>query len=277
MIVPSRALHAVLAARPTTLVQESVVMRNRRHAFVDGRRAFQASLLAAGVVTTGVLLPSASARRNAIDVLPAIVTPGMHNAAPSDAVVLFNGKNTDAWTYFDGSACQWIIDGDAMVVKPGSGSIISKEKFNDAQVHLEFATPTPAQGEGQERGNSGMYIQGRYEVQILDSFDNETYANGQCSSIYGQYEPLVNASRKPGEWQSYDVIFHAPKFDESGKKIAPGTITVLHNGVLTQDHVELKGVTGGNLSEESAQPGPLMLQDHGNTMRFRNIWFRPLK
>jgi len=251
-------------------------MRNRRHAYFGGDRALQVALAVAGLVTTGVLLPSASAHRNVVGVLPPIVTPGAHNSAPSDAVVLFNGQDVDSWTYFDGSACQWVIDGDTMVVKPGSGSIVSKKKFSDAQVHLEFATPTPAEGNGQERGNSGVYIQGRYEVQILDSFDNETYANGQCGSIYGQYEPLVNASRKPGEWQTYDVIFHAPKFDASGNKTAPGTITVLHNGVLTQDHVELKGVTGGNLSEESAEPGPLMLQDHGNTMRFRNIWFRPL-
>lgn len=251
-------------------------MTNRRISFIGGRRSLHAVLVVAGVATAGVLLPSASAHRAADDVLPRIIKPGTHTSAPSDAVVLFDGKNTDAFTYFDGSACQWVVDGDAMVVKPGSGSIVSKQKFNDAQVHLEFATPIPAEGKGQERGNSGMYIQGRYEVQILDSYDNETYANGQCSSIYGQYEPLVNAARKPGEWQTYDVIFHAPKFDAAGNKTAPGTITVLHNGVLTQDHVQLKGVTGGSLSEESAQPGPLMLQDHGNTMRFRNIWFRLL-
>ncbi len=251
-------------------------MANRSTSFIGGRRALRAGLVVAGVASASALLPSASAHRNVASVLPPIVTPGAPNAAPSDAVVLFNGKDVDSWTYFDGSACQWVIDGDAMVVKPGSGSIVSRKKFSDAQVHLEFATPTPAEGKGQERGNSGMYIQGRYEVQILDSYDNETYANGQCSAIYGQSEPLVNASRKPGEWQTYDVIFHAPKFDASGNKTAPGTITVLHNGVLTQDHVELKGVTGGNLSEESAEPGPLMLQDHGNAMRFRNIWFRPL-
>lgn len=208
---------------------------------------------------------------------PPVITPGTMSSPPSDAVILFDGTNLDGWTHPDGSKADWIVSDGMVTVKPGSGSIISKETFNDAQLHLEFATPTPAHGEGQERGNSGMYIQGRYEIQILDSYDNVTYANGQCSAIYGQYAPLVNASRKPGAWQTYDVIFHAPKFDESGKKIAPGTITVFHNGVLTQDHVELKGPTGGNLSAESPAPGPLMLQDHGNTMRFRNIWFRRLK
>ncbi len=252
-------------------------MTMQQHLFSGKHNAMRAAVIGMGLLTTGIVLQGASAQLAAsARTLPPIIAPGTATSAPSDAVVLFDGSNLDGWTYFDGKPAQWVVDGAAMTVKPGSGSIVSKEKFNDAQVHLEFATPTPALGEGQERGNSGMYIQGRYEVQILDSFENETYANGQCSAIYGQYEPLVNASRGPGQWQTYDVIFRAAKFDSAGKKIAPATITVLHNGVLTQDHVELKGVTGGNMSPESAEPGPLMLQDHGNTMRFRNIWFRRL-
>jgi len=253
------------------------MMTTKQHLFSGARSATRTALIGMGLFATGLLLQGAVARPAVtVGTLPPVVNAGTATSAPSDAVVLFDGSSLDGWTYFDGKPAQWIIDGTAMTVKPGSGSIVSKEKFNDAQVHLEFATPTPAHGEGQERGNSGMYIQGRYEVQILDSFENETYANGQCSAIYGQYEPLVNASRGPGQWQTYDVIFHAPKFDSAGQKIAPATITVFHNGVLTQDHVELKGVTGGNMSPESAEPGPLMLQDHGNTMRFRNIWFRRL-
>ncbi|MCL4196889.1 MAG: DUF1080 domain-containing protein [Phycisphaerales bacterium] len=207
---------------------------------------------------------------------PPVVTPGRAGSPPSDAVVLFDGTSLDGWTHGGNRAAEWIIEGDAMVVKPGSGSLISRATFGDAQFHLEFATPVEVHGEGQERGNSGLYIQGRYEVQILDSFENETYPDGQCSAIYGQYAPLANASRPPGEWQTYDVIFRAAKFDADGKRLAPATITVLHNGVLTQDCVELKGVTGGALSAESADPGPIMLQDHGNRMRFRTIWVRPL-
>lgn len=249
-------------------------MTSRRVTRIGHRQIIGAAALSTAVLAPAAALPLDAAIERLV-AAPPVITPGTHSSAPSDAIVLFDGSSLDAWTYTDGRAAQWTIDGDAMIVKPGSGSIMSKPKFNSAQVHLEFATP-PAHGEGQERGNSGMYIQGRYEVQILDSFENETYPNGQCSAIYGQYPPLVNASRKPGEWQTYDVIFHAPQFDENGKKVAPGTITVFHNGVLTQDHVELQGVTGGNLSDESPEPGPLMLQDHGNTMRFRNIWFRTL-
>jgi len=253
-------------------------MTVRNFAFIRERQTLSAMLASAALAATGVMLGSATAQPTAgAEALPPVITPGTAGAAPSDATILFDGSSLEGWTYTNGRPAEWIIEGDAMVVKPGSGSIVSRAKFNDAQLHLEFATPTDVHGEGQERGNSGMYLQGRYEIQILDSFDNETYANGQCSAVYGQHAPLVNASRGPGQWQTYDVIFRAPKFDAEGKRIAPGTITVLHNGVVTQDHVELKGVTGGNLSPESAEPGPIMLQDHGNRMRFRNIWYRSLE
>ncbi|MFG0331661.1 MAG: DUF1080 domain-containing protein [Phycisphaerales bacterium] len=207
---------------------------------------------------------------------PAIVKSGNEHHAPSDAIVLFDGSDLSMWRHTDGRDSEWTIEGDAMVVKPGSGSTVSTEKFNDAQIHLEFATPNEVDGSGQGRGNSGMYLQGRYEVQILDSYENETYPDGQCGAIYGQQPPLVNASRGPGEWQSYDVIFRAARFDESGKRVKPATVTVFHNGVLIHDHVELEGPTGGSLSPESNMPGPLYLQDHGNLTRFRNIWIRPL-
>lgn len=229
-----------------------------------------------GLAAAAMCLLSAAGQPAATSSVPPIVAPAADAGPPSDAIILFDGQSLAGWVYTNGKPAEWIVEGDAMTVKPGSGSIVSKEKFSDAQIHLEFATPSEVHGNGQERGNSGMYIQGRYELQILDSFQNETYPNGQCSAIYGQYPPLVNASRGPGEWQTYDVIFRAPKFDAEGNKVAPGTMTVFHNGVLTQDHVELKGVTGGSLSAESAEPGPLMLQDHGNRMRFRNIWYRPL-
>lgn len=229
--------------------------------------AFGTALLALG---------SATGRPLGAGLLPRVVAPGTAGAPPSDAIVLFDGSSLDGWTHGEDRPAEWVIEGDAMVVKPGSGSLMSKATFGDAQIHVEFATPREVHGEGQERGNSGLYLQGRYEVQILDSFENETYPDGQCSAIYGQYAPLVNASRGPGQWQTFDVIFRAARFDDTGKRLAPATVTVLHNGVLTQDRVELKGVTGGSLSAESAAPGPIMLQDHGNRMRFRSIWVRPL-
>ncbi len=162
-----------------------------------------------------------------------------------------------------------------MVVN-GTGSLITKQEFADVQLHVEWAAPSVVQGEGQGRGNSGVYLQGRYEVQVLDSYNNKTYFNGQAGSFYGNNAPLVNASRKPGEWQSYDIIFHTPKATPDGK-VQPGSLTVLHNGVLVQDHVPVKGgaTTAAKLSGVSPK-GPLILQDHGNPVRYRNIWIRPL-
>ena len=185
--------------------------------------------------------------------------------------MLFGGKDLSAWQGGD----QWIVaDGVATAAKTG---ITSKQAFGDCQVHLEFATPEKVEGSGQGRGNSGLYLMGQYEVQILDSYDNETYFDGQCGSIYKQQPPTVNASRKPGEWQTYDILFTAPRFDESGNVAKPGYVTVIHNGVVVQNHFELHGATSYTEPAKytkHADKLPLHIQYHGNPTRFRNIWVR---
>ena len=211
---------------------------------------------------------------------PPIVTAGKNNSdPPSDAIVLFNGQNLSRWQSGDSSAAKWkVIDGYAEVA-PGTGDIQTRDKFGDVQLHIEWATPAVPKGEGQERGNSGVFLMGQYEVQVLDSYENKTYYHGQAGSVYKQYAPLVNASRKPGEWQTYDIIFHAPKFDEQGKVIDRARVTVIHNGVLIQNNVEIYGITYNDRPAiYIAHPAqlPLRLQDHGNPIRYRNIWIRRL-
>lgn len=210
---------------------------------------------------------------------PKVITPGAASSdAPSDAVVLFDGTSLDSWQMPDGKPAGWKLDAPAVKgagMTMAGGSIITKKKFGDCQIHLEFATPTNPTGSSQDRGNSGIYIQGRYEVQILDSFKSETYPDGQCAAVYKQHAPLVNACREPGQWQTYDIIFHAPKFD-AGKKTANATVTVLHNGVLVQDHAEITGPTGSAMNSTEGGDGPVYLQDHGHAVRYRNIWVRPL-
>jgi 3-keto-disaccharide hydrolase len=199
--------------------------------------------------------------------------------APSDAIILFDGSNLDQWVSVnDGDEAKWKLEGDHMTVVAGTGMIATKEKFGDIQLHLEFRTPAEVKGDGQGRGNSGVFLQGRYEVQVLDNYENRTYSNGQCAAIYKQTIPLVNACKKPGEWQSYDIIYNAPHFNADGIKIKSGYVTVIHNGVLVQNHTEIKGT-----SEYIGQPkniahgdAALSLQDHGNPMSFRNIWVRKL-
>jgi len=198
---------------------------------------------------------------------PIVITPGKTNAdPPSDAIVLFGGTDLSRWHGQNGAPAKWTIRDGYVEVAPGSGDITTNDKFGDVQLHIEWATPSVVKGEGQERGNSGVFLMERYEVQVLDSYDNKTYYHGQAASVYKQYAPLVNASRKPGEWQAYDIVFHAPKFDEQGKAIDRARVTVFHNGVLVQNNVEV-----AHGSQE-----PLRLQDHGNPMRFRNIWIRRL-
>lgn len=205
---------------------------------------------------------------------PVLVTPGTENGPPSDAIVLFDGKDLSKWTGGD----KWIIkDGIATSAK---GDIVTKDSFGDCQLHIEFATPEVVKGNGQGRGNSGIYFMGKYEVQILDSFDNKTYFDGQCASIYKQHPPLVNACKKPGEWQTYDIIFETPRFDADKKVTKPCIITVIHNGVVVQNHFEL---VGGTFYDRPAvyQPhdpkAPMRLQFHGDLVKFRNIWVRELK
>ncbi|HVY68855.1 MAG TPA: DUF1080 domain-containing protein [Verrucomicrobiae bacterium] len=206
---------------------------------------------------------------------PAVIDAGPVGGPPSDAIVLFDGKDLSKWQGGDGGAAKWAIADGVMTVNK-TGSIRTKEEFGDCQLHVEWATPSEVIGEGQGRGNSGVYLEGRYEVQVLDSYHNKTYFNGQAGAIYSISAPLVNASRKPGEWQAYDIIFHPPKTDADGKVI-PGSFTVLHNGVLVQDHTLIKGdaTTAAELKGISPK-GPVILQDHGNPVRYRNIWIRPL-
>ena len=217
---------------------------------------------------------------------PRIVTSGAtfsHLAPPpSDAIVLFDGTDLSKWRSGNGEA-KWKIENGYMEVAPKTGSIQTKGKFADFQLHLEFATPAKVDGNSQGRGNSGVFLMRAYEVQVLDSFENQTYADGQAGALYGRQKPLVNVCRKPGEWQTYDIIFHRPLFDASGKVTRRATFTVLHNGVLIQDHTVLSGGTGwmGShaASEYEAHPDkqPFAIQDHGNPVRYRNIWIRELK
>lgn len=211
--------------------------------------------------------------------VPAIVTPGMGTAPPSDAIVLFGGKDLSQWQQPDGGAAKWSVADDAFTVVKGSGNIRTKRGFGDCQLHIEWRTPDKVVGDGQGRGNSGIFLQGKYEVQVLDSYNNVTYSNGQAGSIYKQHIPLVNASRKPGEWQVYDIFYRAPRFADSGQVTTPGYVTVVHNGVLVEDHVELKGSTvyiGKPAYEKHGMKEPIELQDHGNPVSYRNIWIREL-
>ena len=211
--------------------------------------------------------------------VPPMVTPGTGMTPPSDAIVLFDGTNLSQWTTAKGKAPGWTVADGAMTVKKGTGGIQTKMTFRDVQLHVEWRSPTELVGEGQGRGNSGVFLMGKYEVQVLDSYSSSTYSNGQASSLYKQHIPLVNATRPPGEWQAYDIIFTAPVFGESGRIIHPATVTVLHNGVLVQNHVSLLGGTqykGLAVYDEVEKAAPIMLQDHGNPVSFRNIWVREL-
>ena len=204
---------------------------------------------------------------------PPTVTPGTDNGPPSDAIVLFGGDDLSQW---DGGE-NWIVqDGCAIA---SSNGIITKQGFGDCQLHLEFATPEVVEGAGQGRGNSGIFFQERYEVQVLDSHGNDTYFDGQCGAIYKQHPPLVNASRGPGEWQTYDIVFIAPRFNADGSLRSRGTLTVLHNGVLVQNHWEIQGTTLYTEPPIYYTHGlrePIMIQFHGNPVQFRNIWIRDL-
>lgn len=211
--------------------------------------------------------------------VPQVITPGnATNTAPSDAIVLFDGSHTNEWTHDDGSAVKWQLGDDAMTVVKGTGGIKTKRNFGDCQLHIEWRTPGEVVGKGQGRGNSGIFLQSRYELQVLDNFENVTYSNGQAGSIYKQSIPLVNACRPPGEWQTYDIIYTAPRFNDDGIKTASARITVLHNGVLIQNNTEIKGTTEYIGLPKNSKHGkaPLSLQDHSNPVSYRNIWIREL-
>ena len=214
---------------------------------------------------------------------PRVITPGTESSQqspgqpPSDAIILFDGSDLSKWTGRDGDP-EWKIENGYMEVTRTS-NIETKEHFGDCQLHLEWAAPVEVKGDSQGRGNSGVFLMGKYEIQVLDGYDNPTYADGITSAIYGQYPPLVNACRTPGEWQTYDIFFTAPRFGGQ-KLISPAYITVVHNGVLVQNHQAAIGPTGHRRAPSYDEPhpgkGPIMLQDHGDPVRFRNIWIRPL-
>lgn len=197
---------------------------------------------------------------------------------PSDAKVLFDGSNLDAWVGRGGTAPKWLVKDGAVEVVPGSGSITTKQSFGDAQIHVEWMEPNPPKGSGQNKGNSGVIIMGVYEIQVLDDIANKTYADGISGSVYGQYPPLVDAAKNPGEWQSYDILFRRPRFDATGRLITPAHITILQNGVYVQDDVTVTGPTGEPRAPYVVGPeaAPLSLQDHGEPVKFRNIWIREL-
>jgi hypothetical protein len=214
---------------------------------------------------------------------PSIVTPGppANTVAPppADAVVLVGaGSDLSAWQMADGGAPQWqMADG---VLEAGKGLLRTRDEFTDFQLHVEFATPAQVKGDSQGRGNSGVFLLGEFEIQVLDSYGNPTYPDGQAAAMYGQYPPLVNASRKPGEWQTYDIVFTAPRFDATSALEKPAIVTVLHNGVLVHNAAAFWGPTRHKMIGKYAPgltKGPIALQDHANPVRFRNIWIRPLK
>ncbi len=212
--------------------------------------------------------------------LPGVVTPSdLSGGAPSDAIVLFGGKNLDEWESVDGKPAAWKIEDGDMVIAPGTGNIRTRRAFGDCQLHVELMEPDPPRGNDQGRGNSGIIIMGMYEVQVLDSWHNTTYADGSAGALYAQYPPLVNASREPGVWQTYDIVFRRPRFDATGHLLSPARITILQNGILIQDDTQPTGPTAFH-DRPPYMPGPeklpLELQDHGQPVRFRNIWIREL-
>jgi hypothetical protein len=242
--------------------------------------AVVAGVLAVPVVALGddAKLPPPSATEVWQPVPPKVEAPA--GGVPSDAKVLFAGTDAGAWENVKGGGpIGWKAVDGALVVTPGAGDIRTREAFGDVQLHLEFRTQTKPKGDGQNASNSGVYLMERYELQVLDSYRNKTYVNGQAASVYKQYPPLVNASRPPGEWQSYDVVFIAPRFAADGRVLSPARMTAFHNGVLVQHDVTLRGATvyqGQPKYEAHAAKLPLQLQDHGDAVAFRNIWIREI-
>jgi len=214
---------------------------------------------------------------------PPVVLPGAAYtiAPPSDAIVLFGGTSLDRWMQGNGAPAKWRVADGAFQVVPSTGTLSTRDSFGDVQLHIEWAAPNPPVGTGQDRGNSGVFFgDGRYEVQVLDSRDTDTYADGQAGALYGQFPPMVNASRAPGEWQTYDIVYHRPRFGADGALSSAARLTVFHNGVLVQDAMELVGPTANRSRPPytaHADRLPITLQDHGHPVRFRNVWLRDLE
>ncbi len=209
---------------------------------------------------------------------PVKIDPGDAKTPPSDAIILFNGKDLSAWKSKQGGEAKWNIADGAFTVVPGAGDIMTKEEFKDFQLHIEWRSPQQIKGDGQGRGNSGIFLQGLYELQVLDSYNNKTYSNGQAGSIYKQAMPLVNATRPPDQWEVYDIIYTAPTFYFNGALDKPGKVTVLHNGIVIQYDTKIYGTTEyiGTPKTVPLAKGPILLQDHGNPVSFRNVWIRNL-
>lgn len=243
------------------------------------------SALGAVVLASGLSAQHREWPQHAMDrPRPVVVTPAPIIGpveAPSDAIVLFNGHGLAAWRSTDSvvTPARWKASRSAIEVVPGMGGIQTRRQFGDVQLHIEWMSPAPAIGSGQDRGNSGVFLMGQYEVQVLDSYRSQTYADGQAASIYGQFPPLVNASRPPGVWQAFDIVFRRPHFDTDGRLTVPARMTVFHNGVLMHEDVVLQGPTSHRVRAPYAAHAdrlPISLQDHGHKVRFRNIWVREL-
>ena len=215
--------------------------------------------------------------------MPPVVDPGPAGPpvpAPSDAVVLLDGKSIAGWLDAKNQPAKWKVENGYLEVVPKTGEIHTVKTFGDCQLHVEWMAPSPAKGEGQDRGNSGVFLMGLYEVQVLDCYNSTTYADGMTAAIYGQYPPLVNACRAPGEWQTYDIVFHRPHFGKDGKVLTPARMTVFHNGILVHECDQLTGPTAHHAQppyQMHADKLPISLQDHGHPVRFRNIWIRELE
>ncbi len=258
----------------------------RRHGGTAARGHGAKALAALALLCGGAPVPLCASQEWPIHSMdrprPPVVTPapaGPPAAPPSDAIVLFGGRDLAEWEHPDGQAARWTLGHGYFEVAPRTGTLRTRRAFGDVQAHVEWAAPAPATGEGQARGNSGVFLMGYYEVQILDSYGNDTYADGQAASVYGQAPPLVNASRPPGEWQTYDIAFRRPRFNPDGSVREPARVTVFHNGVLVHDAVALRGRTAHMRParyEAHADRLPLALQDHGDRLRFRNVWVREL-
>lgn len=245
------------------------------------KKMYHACLLLSGLVSTALMAQNDKSIPPQLTEfwkpVPKVVNP---TPIPSDAIVLFDGTNLDQWQHKDGSPVKWTLKDGIVTVKPKAGPIVTKQKFCDVQLHVEWRSPefTPDKT-GQNAGNSGIFLQSRYEIQVLNSYNNPTYSNGQAGSVYKQSIPLVNASKPPMQWQEYDIIFNAPKYNKAGELTDKAHVTVLHNGVLIQNHTEIQGHTvyRGKASYPPAYDcAPILLQDHNELVSYRNIWVRPI-
>jgi hypothetical protein len=268
-----------------------MIMRTSRSNF-SARRSACVVTLCAAILIPGVLwVTHLGAAQKYVEhdrshPLPPVITPATCSTQdragvpPSDAIVLFNGHDLSNWEAVKGGGpADWTVGDGYFATKPGTGDIRTKQAFGDMQLHVEWSTPNPPHGEDQDRGNSGVFLMGLYEIQVLDSYQSVTYADGQASAVYGQYPPQVNACRPPGEWQTYDIIFHGPRFSDEGTLLRRARVTVIQNGVLTQDDVAIMGPTGHHVRPQytpTPDKLPLALQDHNHPVRYRNLWVREI-